>query len=116
MQVFSQTLSPLGVPASRLTVGGLYFVVSYLDEECIIPIVDSLIFLGRNLEGHSEKALYFQDAASHRESGPYPNAHNETATVTVVDSDSDLPPNLFELEGVLDELARCAQRKKHKSG
>lgn len=103
-----QVLSPLGVAASDLFVGEVYFVVAYIDQEKTIPTIDSLVFIGRNLLGETDGSLYFQDVESHAEHGPM-KAIDSDATIVVTEAQP--PPNLFRLEGVLDELSRCKMRR-----
>ena len=108
----SSILSPLGITASQLAIGELYFVVSYLDDECLLPVVDSLIFLGRNIDGEDENELCFQDAESYEQGNVYPDT--TSSDVKVVVTGLEPPPNLFGLDGALDELARCLERRKAK--
>jgi hypothetical protein len=104
----SAMLSSMGVDASRLVVGRMYLAISYLDDDCLVPVVESLVFLGRNVDGEDEHALYFQDAESHREHGAFPNVQGGDARIVVTGPTP--PPNLFELDGAVDELSRCAER------
>jgi hypothetical protein len=52
-----------GVKAVDLVVGRPYFRIGFIDEDMVIPDLEALVFIGRNL--HPEgPGLYFQDAAS----------------------------------------------------
>jgi hypothetical protein len=111
-------LSPLGVPASELEPGGNYFIVTHIPGGLPWPNVESLVYLGENVTGEDPGKLVFQDTGSYCEVGPYPN--NTSGDIYLVTTERDtLPPNLFDLNGVLDQLnryaaqqARAAARKK----
>src|SRR5688572_29635788 len=95
----ADVLSDMGVRADGLVPTSLYFIVSYVDAECEVPVVESLVFLGSNLEGGRDAGLYFQDAESYSLRGAYPQAIGNDVRVIVVGP--DLPPNVFELDGVI---------------
>ena len=103
------TLSPLGVSASQLEVGKIYFIVAYTGTGLLWPEIDSLIYLGENVTGDDPATLFFQDANSYSSLGPFPQIVNED--IYVLTTGPEPPPNLFELNGVLDELSRCAARQ-----
>jgi hypothetical protein len=103
-------LSPLGVPASQLKVGTLYFIVSYVTGTRLLwPEIQSLVYLGENVTGDALGTLFFQDPSSHCSLGPFPQIVDED--IYLLTAGPELPPNLFELDGVLDELSRCAARQ-----
>jgi hypothetical protein len=60
-----RTLKPylVEVPPADLVVGHVYFRVSFLDEDMVVPEWFGLIFLGRDLNSQLP-GLYFQDAES----------------------------------------------------
>jgi hypothetical protein len=60
-------LSPLGISVSRLAIGDVYFLVSYLDEAKRLPVIESLIYIGNDLGGEIDGSLYFQDVESYHE-------------------------------------------------
>ena len=102
-------LSPLGVSASQLKIGNLYFIVAYIGPGVLWPEIDSLVYLGENVTGDDPGTLFFQDASSYSSLGPFPGVVDED--IYVLTTGSQPPPNLFELNGVLDELSRCAARQ-----
>ena len=55
------------VSASELCEGQVYFAVNYVDGEMLIPIMETIVFIGRNLEPDDAGQVYFQDVESHRE-------------------------------------------------
>ena len=104
------TLSPLGVPASELEPGGNYFIVTHMPNGLPWPNVESLVYLGENVTGEDPGKLVFQDTGSYCELGPYPN--NASGDIYLVTTERDtLPPNLFDLNGVLDQLNRYAAKQ-----
>jgi len=52
------------VQPSDLIEGETYFAVQFLDDQMLVPKLDPLVFVGRNLEPGDAGRLYFQDAAS----------------------------------------------------
>ncbi len=108
-------LSPLGVRASDLKVGGAYYIVTYVDDALAVPEVESVIFLGESIEGASEGILCFQDAWSFHQVGAYPDINKSTDDVServriIEVPAAELPPNFFPLHGLIDELSRVATR------
>ena len=59
------------VPAESLRSGNIYFVVSYLDESLLVPVVETLVFLGRDILREGGNRLFFQDAESYYADGPF---------------------------------------------
>ena len=105
----TDVLSPLGVPASQLKVGNIYFIVSYIGSGVLWPEIESLIYLGENVTGDDPTTLFFQDASSYSSLGSFPQVVHQD--IYVLTTGAQPPPNLFELNGVLDELSRCAARQ-----
>jgi hypothetical protein len=59
------------VSSSELSEGTVYFAVNFVDEEMLIPTMETLVFVGRNLEPDDVGEVYFQDVASYREGVRY---------------------------------------------
>ena len=51
------------VKAADLEIGRPYFRVAYIDEDMVVPELETLVFIGRNLHPDGP-GFYFQDAAS----------------------------------------------------
>jgi hypothetical protein len=107
-------LSPLGVSVSKLAIGDLCFSVSYLDEAKRLPVVESLVYIGKDLGGESDGSLYFQDVDSYYVSGPLTSFATYSADVDAhITTTGPVPPrNLFGFDGLLDELSRCGARNR----
>jgi hypothetical protein len=107
-------LSPLSIEASRLVVGEPYFIVTYADDALTTPLVISVIYIGVSLDGENDRALYFQDAESFYKLGAYPSwrevSSDESEHARVIVIDEVLPPNIFAIDGLIDELSRAAGR------
>jgi hypothetical protein len=105
-------LSPLGISVSRLSIGALCFLVSYLDEAKRLPVVESLIYIGNDLGGEIDGSLYFQDVESYHVSGPLTSLETQSVDVDahIMTPGSVPPKNLFGFDGLLDELSRCSAR------
>ena len=52
------------VEAHQLMVNEIYFTVQFADERLLVPVVEPLIFLGKNLEKPDDDLLYFQNYGS----------------------------------------------------
>jgi hypothetical protein len=42
-------------------------MINYADDEMLVPIMETVVFIGRNLEPNDVRQVYFQDVESHRE-------------------------------------------------
>lgn len=85
-------------------------MVSYVDTELLIPVVEPLVFLGRDIHGDGDHRLYFQDAQSFKEHGSYPSQANGDGDVYVF-PDEGLG-SILTLDEAVEELHRCIERKR----
>jgi hypothetical protein len=51
------------VEPEQLQVGEMYFAIQYLDDDLLVPIMTTLVFIGWNLGGKTDVA-YLQDASA----------------------------------------------------
>ena len=107
----ARDLTPYGkyLQPSALVEGDTYFAVHFLDDQMLVPELDPLLFIGRNLEPSDSGRLYFQDAASYMSGIRYRDGSN--AEIHVVEENA---PFVFEFERALDELLRCSFRRQRK--
>ncbi len=97
-----------------LAVGSVYFAVTFLDDEMLIPEMQPMVFIGRDLEPTDTGVLYFQDCASYRRGVRYFSASHEegesseASFYTGPESESN---HIFTYENALDVLLRCALRR-----
>ena len=110
------------VRVTDLVVGKVYFNVTYMDYDMVVPEVVPLVFIGRDL--HSDEAgLYFQDVESHARGEAFdPADWAETDGSTVdrsrpetvrfdVFEDDDEYSSVCDFDGMLDEILRTAFRR-----
>jgi hypothetical protein len=109
------------VSPQDLTIGRVYFQVSYEDREFTIPAVDPMIYLGADIleadpldEPPGQHRYVFQDAVSFAHFGNAieyqgeTNLEEEGARVFSLGID-DLE-SLFDLRGVVEELSQALAR------
>ncbi|MGH9957713.1 MAG: hypothetical protein ACREBC_11390 [Pyrinomonadaceae bacterium] len=65
------------VSSSELREGEIYFAVNFVDSEMLIPMMETLVFIGRNLKPGDKGNVYFQDIESYREGVRYSSASDE---------------------------------------
>lgn len=102
------------VSADELQKGSVYFFVNFADEEMLIPTVDTVVYVGGNLEPGDVDQVYFQDVDSFRRSVQYESAEDGDAAVFQCGSRNELG-HVFTFEGALNELLKCSLRRKRKS-
>jgi hypothetical protein len=112
------------VKASELVVGNIYFKVSFVDDDTVIPELIPLVFVGHNLDA-GEPGLYFQDVdsylagqrytavdwASVGEAGDGPAADGSAreCSLTVVPDTETV--SVCEYDRALDQLLACSLRR-----
>lgn len=105
MKARAQSVRP-----SELVKGSTYFMVSYVDDDLLIPIVEPMVFLGRSIHGDADGKLYFQNAESFTHHGPYPEATDGDQDVFAF-PDEGLG-SILNLDEAVEELQRCLARKR----
>ncbi|MBT2119744.1 hypothetical protein KK141_21675 [Dyella sp. LX-66] len=100
------------VTYDELTVGDDYYMISYADGDCKIPVMESLIYLGKNIVGlDSAETLYFQDAESYR-AGVRVTDSPERGTYELHGLKPDQLDMIYDFERALEELMRCSMQRK----
>ncbi len=99
------------VSARHLEEGSVYFALKYVDEEMHIPVIETLVFVGRNVDSEGIGRAHFQDAESHGEGVAYgSNSEGEWAQFhSLLENEMGYT---FTYEGLLDELMRCSLRRR----
>jgi hypothetical protein len=100
------------VRIEELKIGDTYFKVSYVDDDMTIPLVDSVVFIGLNLDGDEEDTLYFQDVESYRSGIRISDTDVEPEDATFYATQASTLLAMFDFEGALEELMRCSIRRK----
>jgi hypothetical protein len=114
MHFEGRELKPYGEPVStaQLQEGEIYFAVNYVDDDMFIPVMETLVFIGRNLEPDDVGQTYFQDVESYREGVPYSwTADNDGSASFLSGSETELN-HIFKYEQALDEMLRCSIRRR----
>jgi hypothetical protein len=107
-------LHPCAEPISsaELREGEVYFAVNYIDDEMLTPMMETVVFIGKDLEPEDVGQVYFQDIESHREGVPYSwTDENDGIAKFSCGSEVELK-HIFKYEKALDELLRCSIRRR----
>lgn len=97
------------VRSSELVEGSTYFMVAYADDDMHVPMVEPLVFLGRDINGKADGQLYFQDAQSYMHGGPHPE--NTTDDQELFKFPDDGLGSILTLDEAVEEMQRCLARK-----
>jgi hypothetical protein len=113
MRFESRELKDYAEPVSILGLneGSVYFSVNYLDEDMLIPVMEPLVFVGRNLNPSDVGQVYFQDADSYWRGVRYASATEEEEPVFYSAPEGQVG-NIFEFERAVDELLKCSLRRR----
>ena len=102
------------VRAEELKIGDTYFKVAYADNDLTIPLVDSVTFIGRNLDDDEEDTLYFQDVESYRSGIRITDTDVEPDAAVFYCSPANQLRAMFDFQGALEELMKCSIRRNNK--
>lgn len=113
MRFEQRELPPYAEPitADELKEGAVYFSVTYADDRMLIPTVETLVFIGRNLEPGDSGQVYFQDINSYQMGFRYELVREDDYARFSTGSENELN-HLFEYERALEELMRCSLRRR----
>ena len=113
MHFEGRELKPYAEPVSttELKEGAVYFAVNYVDDDMLIPIVETLVFAGKDLEPEEVGVAYFQDVESYREGVRYGWDTNDGSATFYSGPENELN-HIFTYEHALDELLRCSIRRR----
>lgn len=112
MRFEARELRPYAEPvdAESLQEGHVYFSVNFVDEDMCIPVLQPLVFVGRNLDGKTPGTVYFQDVDSYKEGAEYDRARTSGDVTFLRGSESEIG-HIFEYENALDVLLSCSLRR-----
>ena len=99
------------VSANELSEGKIYFSLNYVDDDMLIPVMETVVFIGRNLEPGDVGQVYFQDVESHREGIRYGRDKEDGWAKFQTGSENEVS-HIFEYEQALDALMRCSLNRK----
>ena len=98
------------VEAAALNVNRIYFSLQFLDAAMLIPILEPLVFVGRDLLTGDQGRLYFQTYESHCHGLRFDSTDNRQRKHFQI----LLPANLnhiFEFERALNLLLTCSLKR-----
>ncbi len=98
------------VSSSELQEGAIYFFVNFVDEQMLIPMMETVVFIGRNRESGDVGRVYFQDIESYREGTPYDWDTEDGWAKFQSGSENELG-HVFNYEKALEVLLRCSLRR-----
>ena len=100
------------VHSDELEIGTIYFSLSFLDDEMLVPELKPLVFIGSNLNQECEGA-YFQDVPSYQAGVRYDSWKREDEALFQVFPISDGSVwGVSKYENALDQLLVCALKRK----
>jgi len=108
-------LKPYAEPVSPddLVSDQVYFTVQFADEKLLVPIVEPLVFIGRNLEKGDSDLLYFQKFESYSNGTRFDPSTGENAMEVHVRGPEEIK-HIFEFEKALNELMTCSLRRRQR--
>jgi len=111
MRFESRELKPYAEPVSAadLEEGCVYFLVTFVDDDMHIPIIETLAFVGRTSDG----LLQFQDVETYRKGVHYDSVSDED-DATFFECSEDQLNCIFEYDHALDLLLACSLRRRNK--
>jgi hypothetical protein len=96
------------VPAADLKEGSVYFSVSFIDKDIKIPIMGTLVFVGKR-----EEKFVFQDAESFFQGVRYDSVREGDFATFFRCGERDIN-GIYEYEKALDVLTKCSLRRQSK--
>ena len=115
MIIFEQREIPAGaqpIPSDQLIVGETYFHVSYVDHDMKIPIVSSLVYVGKNFGDDEVSTLYFQDVESYLAGVRLTDDNADPDSAWFESWPEDSFHAVFDFEHALEQLMKCSLRRK----
>jgi hypothetical protein len=116
MRFEARDLKPYAEPVSadELEAGAVYFSLTFVDDEMLLPSMQPLVFIGRDLEAEDTGQVYFQDVGSYRRGVRYESAGLAENAVFTSGSEEELG-HIFKYEQALEVLMACSLRRRKTS-
>ncbi len=120
MRFEAREIKPYSIPVSpsELKVGEVYFSISYVDEYMHYPIMETLVFIGRDLDIIDKDPdlddrvqVYFQDYESYALGIRIDNLpkNNEAILSSYIEDELN---GVYEFERALDQLMWCSLKRR----
>ena len=112
MRFEARDLKPYGEPvtADTLVAGEVYFSVQFVDRDGLVPIMETLVFIGRNISPDAQ-GLYFQDVESYSQGIRYESATPDDDSFFYVQAEKHLN-HIYDYEHALERLMECSLRRR----
>lgn len=112
MRFEERQLKPYSEPVSNrdLKEHSVYFFVNFVDDEMLLPIMEPVVFAGRNLEQGDAGRVYFQDIDSFRRGVRYGQTEGGHDATFYSGSEKELA-HVFDYEHALEVLMACSIRR-----
>lgn len=94
--------------------GEVYFSVQYGENELLTPRMEPLVFAGEYVGSDGLSRLRFQDVWSYRKGVRHDS--NDSSEASFQSARRGHTNHIFEYDRALDELMRCALRRKKARG
>jgi len=113
MRFDARELKPYAEPVSPqdLEETKIYYAVNYMDSDMVVPVIDTVVFIGRNLENGDTDVVYFQDVDSYQRGIRYASAKAEALGVFHAMAGSQAN-HIFDFEHALEQLMACSLRRR----
>jgi len=108
LEPYSQPIKP-----DLLREEGIYFSITYVDEDRLIPVMETLVFIGKDLDASDAGLLYFQDIGSHMNGFCYGDEVDEESCAEFYTRSEGQLEDIFEYRPAVEELMRCSVRRRH---
>lgn len=107
-------LEPYAQPVrfDQLSIGETYFSVTYVDREMLIPTVETLVYVGSDLESDDDGIVYFQDVGSHRAGVSYGGEDGPEQAAIFQCSPRNEISEIFQCDFAVKELLKCSLRRR----
>lgn len=112
MHFEGRELKPYAEPisAAELEPGEVYFSLYFIDDDMLIPILEPIVFIGKDLEPGDADQVYFQDADSYRRGVGYTATPDGEHANFFAGSENELQ-HIFDYEHALEVLMACSLRR-----
>ena len=112
MHFAARDLKPYAEPVSsgELKEGSVYFALNYIDEAMLIPTMETVVYIGRDLEPGDSGQVYFQDVASYTRGVRYGASNKGDHGRFYAGSENEVG-HIFEYENALEQLMSCLLRR-----
>jgi len=112
------TNSAIPVKAEELVLGEFYYHVTFFGSGLLIPNMDTLVYVGKDVIPHEPGLFYFQDAESYA-NGLRIDSEDNKEGIILSRFDENSLNGIFDFDRALESLMRCSllrQKQKKKDG